>query len=159
MSACITVVIFSLVVFLLATWLTLKHKELKAKKRELEALERKNGSEELQNVRTLTLYTKEDLDKITDNYSNPLGHGGFGKVHKGTLPDKTEVAIKASVTVTEYKRDECVREVGIQSRMMHRNILKLWGCCLQVDVPLQQPEILHGKENQQLALLQKRSFV
>lgn len=162
----VTVGIFSTVVVLLATWLTSKHKELKAKKRELEALERKNGSEELQNVKTLTLFTKEELDKITDDYSSPLGHGGFGKVHKGILPDKTEVAVKASIKVTEYTRDEFVREVGIQSRMMHRNILRLLGCCLRVDVPLlvyeyaakgSLEDILHGKENQQLEPLTLRS--
>ncbi|CAN6342812.1 unnamed protein product [Urochloa humidicola] len=155
----VTVGVFGTVIVLLATWLKLKHKELKAKKRELEALERNNGSEELKNVKTLTIFKKEELDKITDNYSNPLGHGAFGKVYKGTLIDKTEVAVKASIKVTEYTRDEFVREVGIQSRMMHRNILKLSGCCLRVDVPLlvyeyaakgSLEDILHGKENRQL---------
>jgi serine/threonine protein kinase len=31
----------------------------------------------------------------------PLGKGGFGEVHKGTLPDMTEVAVKASNEVTK----------------------------------------------------------
>lgn len=151
---------FLLIVTLLVTWLICKQKELKANKKELEAaMERKNGNDKLQNVKTLMFFTKEELDKITDNDSNLLGHGGFGKVHKGTLSDKTEVAVKASIKVTECTQDEFVREVGIQSRMMHRNILKLLGCCLRVDTPLlvyeyaakgSLQDILHGKENQQL---------
>uniref|UniRef100_A0A804PS50 Protein kinase domain-containing protein n=1 Tax=Zea mays TaxID=4577 RepID=A0A804PS50_MAIZE len=35
------------------------------------------------------------------NNSLSLGKGGFGEVHKGTLPDKTEVAVKASNEVTQ----------------------------------------------------------
>ena len=61
----------------------LKRIEQKAKERELEAIERKNGSERLKNVKTLILFTKGELDKITMNNSVPLGKGGFGEVHKG----------------------------------------------------------------------------
>jgi len=136
----------------------LKQIEQKAKERELEAIERKNGSERLKNVKTLILFTKGELDKITMNNSVPLGKGGFGEVHKGTLSDKTEVAVKASNEVTQGTLDKFVEEVEIQSRMMHRNILKLLGCCLRVDVPLlvyeyaakgSLKDILHGKYNDQ----------
>jgi hypothetical protein len=136
----------------------LKRIEKKAKERELEAIERKNGSERLKNVKTLILFTKEELDKITKNNSVPLGKGGFGAVHKGTLSDKTEVAVKASNEVTEATLDKFVKEVEIQSRMVHRNILKLLGCCLRVDVPLlvyeyaakgSLEDLLHGKNNYQ----------
>jgi hypothetical protein len=106
------------------------------KRIELEAIERKNGSEKLKNVRTLQIFRKEELDKITMNNSVPLGKGGFGEVHKGVLPDKTEVAVKASIEVTKGTLDKFVEEVEIQSGMMHKNILKLLGCCLRVDVPL-----------------------
>ncbi|XP_066379446.1 wall-associated receptor kinase 2-like [Miscanthus floridulus] len=136
----------------------LKRIEQKAKERELEAIERKNGSERLKNVKTLILFTKDELDKITMNNSVPLGKGGFGEVHKGTLSDKIEVAVKSSNEVTQGTLDKFVEEVEIQSRMMHRNILKLLGCCLRVDVPLlvyeyaakgSLKDILHGKHNDQ----------
>jgi serine/threonine protein kinase len=127
--------------------------------KELEAVEKKNGSERLRNVKTLMLFTKEELDQITNNNSVPLGKGGFGEVHKGTLPDMTEVAVKASNEVTKATLDEFVREVEIQSKMMHKNVLKLLGCCLRVDVPLlvyeyaakgSLQDILHGKSSDQL---------
>ncbi|CAO2142359.1 unnamed protein product [Urochloa humidicola] len=136
----------------------LKRTEQKAKERQLEAIEKKNGSERLKNVKTLLLFTKEELDQITNNNSVRLGKGGFGEVHKGTLEDMTEVAVKTSNEVTKATQDEFVREVEIQSRMMHRNILKLLGCCLRVDVPLlvyeyaakgSLQDILHGKSSDQ----------
>ncbi|CAM0145559.1 unnamed protein product [Urochloa decumbens] len=136
----------------------LKRIQQKEKERQLEAIEKKNGSERLKNVKTLLLFTKEELDQITNNNSVPLGKGGFGEIHKGTLSDKTEVAVKASNQVTKATLDEFVQEVEIQSRMMHRNILKLLGCCLRVDVPLlvyeyaakgSLQDILHGKSSDQ----------
>jgi serine/threonine protein kinase len=126
------------------------------KRIELEAIERKNGSEKLKNVKTLQIFRKEELDKITMNNSVPLGKGGFGEVHKGVLPDKTEVAVKASIEVTKGTLDKFVEEVEIQSGMMHKNILKLLGCCLRVDVPLlvyeyaakgSLKDLLHGKND------------
>ncbi|CAL4990676.1 unnamed protein product [Urochloa decumbens] len=136
----------------------LKRIKKKEKERQMEAIEKKNGSERLKNVKTLLLFTKEELDQITNNNSVPLGKGGFGEVHKGTLSDMTEVAVKTSNEVTKATLHEFVREVEIQSRMMHRNVLKLLGCCLRVDVPLlvyeyaakgSLQDILHGKSSDQ----------
>jgi serine/threonine protein kinase len=148
--------IFLIIVILLGTWLVFNQKELKKKKMELvAAAERKNGSERLKNVKTIELFTPKQVHKITKDNSIPLGKGGFGEVYKGTLQDKTEVAVQASINVNKDTVDEFVREVEIQSGMMHMNILKLLGCCLQVDVPLLVYEyvakgtlqdILHGKE-------------
>ena len=61
----------------------------------------KNGGKILQNVKGLTIFSKEELKKITKNYSEFLGNGSFGKVYKGTLPDNTMVAVKASIKVNE----------------------------------------------------------
>ncbi|TVU51624.1 hypothetical protein EJB05_03064, partial [Eragrostis curvula] len=155
----ISVGTFGLIVILLGIWLVFKNNELNAKKRELEAIAKKNGSEVLKNVKTLKIFTKEEIDKITENNAKYLGRGCFGKVYKGTLPyDNTEVAVKESIKVTDDTKDEFVKEVEIQSRMMHRNILKLLGCCLRVDLPLlvyeyaakgSLEDILHGNETRQ----------
>jgi serine/threonine protein kinase len=124
----------------------------------LEAIAKKNGSEILKNVKTLMIFTKEEIYDITENNAKYLGRGCFGKVHKGTLADKTDVAVKESIEATEDTKGEFVKEVEIQSKMMHRNILKLLGCCLRVDLPLLVYEyaakgnlqnILHGNETQQ----------
>lgn len=157
---------FGLIVVLLLTWLMFKQIELKAKNRELEEIERKNGGERLRNVKSLKIFTEQEIQKITDNNSKYLGKGSFGKVYKGTLPDTTKVAVKASIEVTEHTLDNFVKEVEIQSNMIHMNILKLLGCCLEVNVPLlvyeyaangSLEDILYGKHGQPLQPLKLNS--
>jgi serine/threonine protein kinase len=130
-------------------------------KRKLDKLFEKNGGEILRNVKGLTIFTKDGLKKITKDNAEFLGHGSFGNVYKGTLPDKTMVAVKASIKVDEATKEEFVEEVEIQSQMIHKNILKLVGCCLEVDVPVlvyefaangSLQDILHAKKNQVLPL-------
>jgi hypothetical protein len=81
-------------------------------------------------VKTLMLFTKEEIDDITENNAKCLGHGCFGKVHKGILPDKTNVAVKESIEVTEDTKGGFVKEVEIQSRTMHKNYSKTLGLLL-----------------------------
>ena len=35
-----------------------------------------------------------DVETITNNFSRPIGKGGFGQVFRGTLEDGTQVAVK-----------------------------------------------------------------
>jgi serine/threonine protein kinase len=130
-------------------------------KRKLDELFEKNGGEVLKNVKGLTIFTKDGLRKITKDNEEFIGKGSFGNVYKGTLPDKTVVAVKASIKVDEATKEEFIEEVEIQTQMIHKNILKLIGCCLEVDVPMlvyefaangSLQDILHGKKNQLLSL-------
>ncbi|CAM0958681.1 unnamed protein product [Alopecurus aequalis] len=130
-------------------------------KRKLDKLFEKNGGKLLQNVKGLIIFSKEGLKKITKNNSELLGNGSFGKVYKGTLSDNTMVAVKASIKVNEATKQEFAEEVEIHSHMKHKNILKLIGCCLEVDVPMLVYEFaangslgdtLHGNQNQKLPL-------
>ncbi|MBA0780461.1 hypothetical protein Gotri_004557 [Gossypium trilobum] len=41
-----------------------------------------------------TRFSYEELKKITKNFSNKLGEGGFGSVSQGTLPSGSQVAVK-----------------------------------------------------------------
>jgi hypothetical protein len=50
-------------------------------------------------------------------------------IHKGTLPDKTEVAVKASNEVTQGTLDKFVEEVEIQSKMMQTAYTGRGGGC------------------------------
>ncbi|XP_020169696.1 wall-associated receptor kinase 2-like [Aegilops tauschii subsp. strangulata] len=130
-------------------------------KRKLDKVFEKNGGRILQNVKGLTIFSKEGLKKNTKNNSEFLGNGSFGKVYKGTLPDNTMVAVKASIKVNEATKQEFAEEVEIHSHMIHKNILKLIGCCLEVDVPMLVYEFaangslghtLHGNKKQNLPL-------
>ncbi|CAL4999767.1 unnamed protein product [Urochloa decumbens] len=105
-------------------------------KRRMNEYFKKNGGSVLQKVESIKIFTKDELNKITKNNSEVLGQGGFGKVYKGTLEDSSMVAVKSSIEVNEERKEDFTNEVTIQSQMIHRNILKLVGCCLEVDVPM-----------------------
>jgi serine/threonine protein kinase len=84
-----------------------------------------------------TIFTKEQLEQATDNFNNGniIGHGGHGTVYKGMLRDQT-VAIKKCKIVNERKKKEFGKEMLILSQINHKNIVKLLGCCLEVEVPM-----------------------
>ncbi|XP_064947565.1 putative wall-associated receptor kinase-like 16 [Musa acuminata AAA Group] len=89
-------------------------------------------------IDTVKIYTKEDIEKATVNFdkSRELGRGGHGTVYKGNLDDGREVAIKRSKVVTEDQSEEFVREMIILSQINHKNIVRLLGCCLEVEIPM-----------------------
>ncbi|XP_062017197.1 G-type lectin S-receptor-like serine/threonine-protein kinase RKS1 isoform X2 [Rosa rugosa] len=77
-----------------------------------------------------------DLDTIiaaTDHFSpvNELGHGGFGSVYKGQLPNEQKVAVKRLSKTSGQGIEEFKNEVALIARLQHRNLVKLLGCCIK----------------------------
>ncbi|XP_037431147.1 putative wall-associated receptor kinase-like 16 [Triticum dicoccoides] len=84
------------------------------------------------------IFTEEELQEATNRFSEQqvLGQGGYGTVYKGILEGNVEVAVKRCKTADEQQKKEFGKEMLILSEVNHRNIVKLLGCCLEVEVPM-----------------------
>ncbi|XP_050368889.1 uncharacterized protein LOC126786982 [Argentina anserina] len=89
------------------------------------------GKEELE----LPVFDLTTITHATNNFSisNKLGEGGFGPVYKGTLAGGEEVAVKRLSKHSRQGLREFKNEVLLISKLQHRNLVKLLGCCIQED--------------------------
>ncbi|XP_022730036.1 G-type lectin S-receptor-like serine/threonine-protein kinase SD2-5 [Durio zibethinus] len=77
-----------------------------------------------------TRFTYNDLRTATNNFSVKLGHGGFGSVYRGSLPDGSQLAVKKLEGIGQGKK-EFRAEVGIIGRIHHLHLVRLKGFCAE----------------------------
>ncbi|KAM1525250.1 hypothetical protein COP2_009947 [Malus domestica] len=84
------------------------------------------------------LFTGKEITRATKNFSKDkvLGAGGFGEVFKGVLDDGTITAVKRAQPGNTKGMDQILNEVRILCQVSHRSLVRLMGCCLELEQPL-----------------------
>nr|XP_019705430.1 wall-associated receptor kinase 4-like [Elaeis guineensis] len=87
---------------------------------------------------TLKIVSTEKLEKATNDFNERqiLDRGGYGTVYKDILPSQDVAAIKKSKLVDENQIEQCINEIIILSHITRRNVARLLGYRLEIQVPL-----------------------
>ncbi|XP_030544368.1 cysteine-rich receptor-like protein kinase 44 [Rhodamnia argentea] len=83
---------------------------------------------------------KEATRDFAEEYK--LGEGGFGSVYKGRLSDGREIAVKRLSSSSAQGLQELKTEVLLVAKLLHRNLVRLLGFCLEEDEKLLVYEFL-----------------
>ncbi|KAF8030036.1 hypothetical protein BT93_E2456 [Corymbia citriodora subsp. variegata] len=95
----------------------------------------------------LTLFSFDSILLATNNFntSNKLDQGGFGPVYKGKLKDGKEIAVKRLSSSSAQGMKEFKNEILLISKLQHRNLVKLLGCCTEGEEKILVYELLLNK--------------
>ncbi|KAG2685167.1 hypothetical protein I3843_10G107900 [Carya illinoinensis] len=95
----------------------------------------------------LPLFDFSTLAMATNNFSdeNKLGQGGFGSVYKGRLVEDHEIAVKRLSKSSGQGIEEFKNEVRLIARLQHRNLVRLLGCCVDIDEKILIYEYMENK--------------
>ncbi|KAL5567411.1 hypothetical protein UlMin_030575 [Ulmus minor] len=115
---------------------TLWFKRKRLKRGEVARLGRwdSSSSAELEEISIPGLPVRFDYDVLataTENFKTQIGSGGFGTVYKGTLPDKTVVAVKKITNLDVRGKREFCTEIAIIGSIHYVNLVNLKGFCAQ----------------------------
>ncbi|KAM6594869.1 hypothetical protein CsatA_002572 [Cannabis sativa] len=92
-------------------------------------------------------FSYNELKIATNDFNsvNKLGEGGFGPVYKGTLEDGRVIAVKQLSVTSHQGKSQFVAEIATISAVQHRNLVKLYGCCIEGEKRLLVYEYLENK--------------
>ncbi|CAA3022598.1 G-type lectin S-receptor-like serine threonine-kinase At1g11300 [Olea europaea subsp. europaea] len=81
----------------------------------------------------LPLFSFKMLETATFQFdvTNLLGKGGFGPVYKGKLVNGKDIAVKRLSRASGQGLQEFMNEVVVISKLQHRNLVSLLGCCVE----------------------------
>ncbi|KAF8113648.1 hypothetical protein N665_0047s0054 [Sinapis alba] len=74
------------------------------------------------------VFSYEELEEATENFSRELGDGGFGTVYYGVLKDGRAVAVKRLYERSVKRVEQFKNEIDILKTMKHPNLVILYGC-------------------------------
>ncbi|PUZ72326.1 hypothetical protein GQ55_2G385200 [Panicum hallii var. hallii] len=126
----------------------------KAKRRKMNSMEEPKNIDEVLRLWRLedtssefSLYDFSQIADATDNFStkNKLGEGGFGPVYKGVFPDGQDLAIKRLSARSRQGLLEFKNEIQVVAKLQHRNLVRLFGCCIHEEEKMLIYEYLPNK--------------
>lgn len=93
------------------------------------------SDEDISGIENVKIYSYKELRKATVDFSpaNKVGEGGFGSVYKGTLKDGTNIAVKVLSHESRQGKREFLTELTVVSDIIHENLVRLYGCCVESD--------------------------
>ncbi|EFH47120.1 serine/threonine protein kinase family protein [Arabidopsis lyrata subsp. lyrata] len=74
------------------------------------------------------VFSYEELEEATENFSKELGDGGFGTVYYGVLKDGRAVAVKRLFERSLKRVEQFKNEIEILKSLKHPNLVILYGC-------------------------------
>ncbi|CAN7087064.1 unnamed protein product [Brassica oleracea var. botrytis] len=74
------------------------------------------------------VFSYEELEEATENFSRELGNGGFGTVYYGVLKDGRAVAVKRLYERSLKRVEQFKNEIDILKSLKHTNLVILYGC-------------------------------
>ncbi|RXH99316.1 hypothetical protein DVH24_011641 [Malus domestica] len=95
----------------------------------------------------LPFFELSTIVKATNNFAsnNKLGTGGFGSVYKGVLDNGKDIAVKRLAKNSGQGIGEFKNEVVLLSKLQHRNLVRIMGCCVQDEEKMLIYEYLPNK--------------
>ncbi|XP_028791094.1 G-type lectin S-receptor-like serine/threonine-protein kinase At1g11410 [Neltuma alba] len=127
----VTIIVLSTLLFILVTtsflyWFAKKRRHAAKGTHTNYVLDRERNS-------NLLLFNLSDIIEATNNFSvaNMIGKGGFGFVYKGILRDGMEIAVKKLSKYSDQSIEEFKNEVAIMTKLQHKNLVRILGCCIQ----------------------------
>ncbi|KAL1545540.1 non-specific serine/threonine protein kinase [Salvia divinorum] len=100
--------------------------------------ERENILNSNNSGKSAKIFSGKEIRKASNDFSkeNLLGSGGFGEVFKGTLDDGTDIAVKRAKPGNAAGTAQVLNEVRILCQVNHRSLVRMIGCCVELEQPL-----------------------
>ncbi|KAI4342938.1 hypothetical protein MLD38_027500 [Melastoma candidum] len=107
----------------------------------------------------LPLFEFKAIAAATDNFSdeNKLGQGGFGCVYLGRLEEGEVVAVKRLSRNSGQGMEEFKNEVRLIARLQHINLVRLLGCCIEMEEKILLYEYMEHKSLDSLLFSKSKS--
>ncbi|CAN4107180.1 unnamed protein product [Withania somnifera] len=134
----IAVAVISVLFVLLGGFLVHRRYHIKRRSIRLLVKEREEILSANTSGKSARVFSGKETKKSTNNFAkeNLLGSGGFGEVFKGTLDDGTVVAVKRAKPGNAKGTLQVLNEVRILCQVNHRGLVRLLGCCVELELPL-----------------------